>query len=107
MTKLKSISTPALALALALAWAGNCRAAATPGRIAITRERIAAAIRVAGIEVTAQQVLLLNDVAAESATPALQVESMERWGKDRMKVRMVCASSEECLPFYVAIRLSD
>jgi len=107
MTRYQTISTLALALILALAWTGNSSLAATRGRVAITRDQVAAAIRIAGIEVTAQQVLLLNDVAAESSAPALEVESMERWGRDRMKVRLACVSSEECLPFYVAVRLGD
>jgi hypothetical protein len=30
---------------------------------------------------------------------------MERWGDRRMKVRMDCASTQQCLPFFVAINL--
>jgi hypothetical protein len=32
---------------------------------------------------------------------------MERWGADRMRVRLDCAKREDCLPFYVAIHWSE
>ncbi len=32
---------------------------------------------------------------------------MERWGAHRMRVRMNCASSDQCLPFLVAVNWSD
>jgi hypothetical protein len=94
-----------LALALILAVA-PASAAAPPERVPITQARIAAAISDAGLPVAADQVSLLADVAAASAAPALVVESMQPWGDRRMRVRMSCASSDECLPFFVAIRLT-
>jgi len=92
-------------LALILA-AASASAAAPPERVPITQARIAAAISDAGLPVTAEQVSLLADVAASSIAPALVVESMQPWGDRRMRVRLSCASSDECLPFFVAIRLT-
>jgi hypothetical protein len=79
-------------------------AAAAAGRNAITTEQVAAALGGAGMRISPQQVVLLSNVVATTSAPALRVESMERWGDDRMKVRMNCAS-QECLPFFVAVNL--
>lgn len=79
-------------------------AAPAPGRAAITQAQIAAAITSAGMQISAEQVTLLTDVVATTASPALVVESMELWGNHRMKVRLDCAANEQCLPFFVAVR---
>ena len=81
--------------------------AATPGRAPITAEQVAAAINSAGIKVSANEVVLLSDVVAKTASPALKVESMERWGDRRMRVRLNCAKAEDCLPFFVAVSWSQ
>jgi hypothetical protein len=78
-------------------------AAAAPGHAAITTTQIAQAISGWGMNVSAQQVTLLTDVVATTSAPALKVESMEPWGDNRMKVRMDCATSQQCLPFFVAV----
>ena len=51
--------------------------------------------------------MLLADVVATNSAPKLKVESMERWGDHRMKFRLDCVKSEECLPFFVAVRWSQ
>jgi hypothetical protein len=98
MKRICSISALALSAAMA--------SAATPvaGRAAITTAQIAAAISRAGMAITAQQVTLLTDVTAATASPSLKVELIEPWGDHRMKVRLNCASSQECMPFFVAVR---
>jgi hypothetical protein len=82
-------------------------AAPAPGHTAITAAQIAAAISSAGMPISADQVALLTDVVATTASPALVVESMEPWGERRMKVRLDCAASEQCLPFIVAVRFGQ
>jgi len=98
MKKCCSISVLALSAAMACA--------DTPGaiRAPITATQIAAAISAAGMAITAQQVTLLTDVTATTASPVLKVELIEPWGDHRMKVRLDCASSEQCVPFFVAVR---
>jgi len=98
MTNHKFISTLILSLAMTLP------ASAATGLDSITKEQIAAAMSGAGIKVSPDQVTLLTDVVATTTTPGLKVESMERWGADRMRVRLDCAKREDCLPFYVAVR---
>jgi hypothetical protein len=101
MTNYKFISTIVLFAAMALP------AAAATGHDSITKEQVATAMSGAGMRVSADQVTLLTDVVASTSTPALRVESMERWGTDRMRVRLDCAKREDCLPFYVAINWSE
>jgi hypothetical protein len=101
MTSYKSISVLILSAAMALP------VAAASGRTAITTAQIAAAISASGAAVSPEQVTLLAEVVATTGNPALKVESIERWGDHRMKVRLACASNEECLPFLVAVHWND
>jgi hypothetical protein len=101
MKRYKSIPVLVLSAAMALP------VAAAPARNAITTAQIADAISASGAKVTPQQVSLLAEVVATTANPALKVQSVESWGDRRMMVRLECASSEECLPFLVAVRLND
>jgi len=98
MANFKFISIAILSMATTLP------VAAATGHDSITKEQVAAAMSGAGMKVSADQVTLLTDVVAATPTPALKVESMERWGTDRMRVRLDCAKREDCLPFYVAVR---
>ena len=75
-------------------------------REAITAAQVAAAMNAAGMKVSPQQIMLLAGVTARTSTPGLQVESMERWGDDRIKVRLDCSDPSACLPFFVAVRSS-
>jgi hypothetical protein len=93
------------ALSLSVALASS--AATPPGHVAITAAQVASAITGAGMSVSADQVSLLTDVVAASASPKLEVQSMEPWGDRRMRVRLSCANQEECLPFFVAIRFNQ
>jgi len=97
MTQYKLISTWIAAVAIVLP------AAAATGRHAITTGQIAAAIRGAGVAISAKQITLLTGVVARTGSPVLRVQSMEPLGGRRMKVRLECANIEECVPFYVAI----
>jgi hypothetical protein len=97
MKSLRSISILVLSGALAIS------AALAQQRVPIATTAIAAAISAAGMPVSTDQVSLLTDVTATKASPALTVESMQPWGDHRMKVRMNCAVSEQCLPFFVSV----
>lgn len=92
---------------LALSAAMAIPAGAAPGRVSVTTEQVAAAISGTGVSVSAEQVTMLTDVATKSDSPALNVQSIEPWGDHRMKVRMECSSRDECLPFYVSIRMNQ
>jgi hypothetical protein len=97
MKRYKPISVLILAAAAAIP------AAAETAREAISPAQVAGAISNAGVKISAQQVTLLADVVSTAPDPKLVMESMERWGDHRMKVRMNCANAE-CLPFYVSIQ---
>jgi hypothetical protein len=98
MKKYTFISAFTLLAAMALP------AAAAPGRTAITAAQVAGAINGMGMSVSADQVTLLTEVSASTGSPNLKVQSMEPWGDRRLKVRMDCATHQECLPFYVSVR---
>ncbi|MBB6145021.1 hypothetical protein HNQ77_002977 [Silvibacterium bohemicum] len=100
MTIRNSISALVLSAALTLP------AGAAAGREVITAEQVAATMTNAGMQVSAKQVELLTDVVATTATPTLKIRSMEPWGDHRMMVRLDCARSEECVPFFVAVRFN-
>ena len=57
--------------------------------------------------ITAEQVTLLTDITSATASPSLKVDLIEPWGDHRMKVRLDCASSQECMPFFVAVRCAQ
>jgi hypothetical protein len=78
-------------------------AKAVSGREAITAVQIAAAIRDAGLNVSAEQVTLLSDVLAKTSAPALRVESVGPWERNLARVRLGCFVSDECLPFVVTV----
>jgi hypothetical protein len=96
-------------LILALIFSAVVASAATPtpGHAAITTAQIATAVFAAGMQISPEQITLLTDVVATTTSPALMVESIEPWGDHRMKVRLNCAASEQCLPFFVAIRVGQ
>ena len=94
---------PLVLLSLALA----VPAGAAPSSTAITAEQVASAISSAGTKTTPAQVTLLSDVVATTPTPRLKVESIERWGDQRIKVRLNCIQADQCLPFFVAVQWSQ
>jgi hypothetical protein len=97
MTRYQWITVLLLSLLLVLP------ALAAPARNVITTAQVAAAISDMGMTVSAQQITLLSDAATKTSTPSLKVQYMEPWGDLRMKVRMGCATLDQCLPFYVAV----
>jgi hypothetical protein len=101
MTRVRFIPSAFLFAVMALP------AVAASGRVPITAEQVAAAINGAGMKVSANQVVLLADIMATNSAPRLKVESMERWGDHQIKFRLDCVKTEECLPFFVAVRWSQ
>jgi len=81
--------------------------AAASSRASITAAQVANAITGSGMKVSAQQVTLLADVVASTSNPILQVDSVEPWGDHRLRVRLSCASSDQCVPFLVAVHWGD
>jgi len=101
MTQRNLIPSVLLPLALAApAWAASAGTA-------ITAEQIAAAISSTGAKTTPAQVTLLSDVVATTPAPRLKVESIERWGDQKIKVRLNCVEADQCLPFFVAVQWSQ
>jgi hypothetical protein len=94
---------PAMLLSLALA----VPAWAAPASTAITAEQVAAAISSTGAQTTPAQVTLLSNVVATTPAPRLKVESIERWGDQKIKVRLNCIQADQCLPFFVAVQWSQ
>jgi hypothetical protein len=82
-----------------------CPAVAEPGHYAISTEQIAATVSRMGVQVLPEQVTLLTDVVATKVSPALKVRSIERWSNERMMARLECENREECLPFFVGLRM--
>jgi hypothetical protein len=87
--------------------AAVCPAVAAPGQYAISTEQIAATVSRMGMQVLPEQVTLLTDVVATKASPALKVRSIERWTNERMMARLECENREECLPFFVGLRMGQ
>lgn len=78
--------------------------AATPGHYAISTGNVAATISASGMEVSPEQITFLTDVVATKPAPALKLRSVEKIGSERLSARIECIESDECLPFFVAIR---
>lgn len=72
-------------------------------RYVISRDEIAAAVRDAGMPITAAQVAPLADVVSSVATPQLRVRSIEPSGGQQSVARIECVRSSDCLPFVVTI----
>ena len=82
-------------------------ALANPARYDITPDQVALAVTNRGMQVSPDRVVLLTEVVASVATPELRVKSIDRMGPARAIARLECADSEQCLPFVVAIRLTQ
>ena len=93
-------------LCIALA-AAALPALAAPGRYAITTERIAQAVSNNGVQVSPDQVSLFTGVVASVANPELKVESIDHAGSQGVIARIACADSGQCLPFLVALHVTD
>lgn len=89
-----------------------CLPAATPalaasGRYTIEPEKVAGAMAGIGMQVSTAQLTMLSAAVASTSEPQLQVESIQRWPGDKVVVRVECATREQCLPFFVGVRLGS
>lgn len=82
-------------------------AAAATGHYAIGSDRVAAAMSSFGMQVTPGQIAMMNDAVATTPAPQLQIQSVQRWPGNRVVVRVACAIQQECLPFFVSVRLDQ
>jgi hypothetical protein len=93
--------------AATLAAAAALPAAAAPIRHAVTPAEVVAAMSNIGMQISPDQVTLLAEVVTSTGNPQLTVKSMQRWDDHRVMVRLECANREQCLPFFVGLRLSQ
>lgn len=105
MTKCKSISI--LILSALASFGMAVPAMAASGGVPITAVQVANAITGSGMKVSPQQVTLPDYVVATTSNPILQVESVQPWGDHRLSVRLSCASTDQCVPFLVAVRWGE
>jgi hypothetical protein len=81
-------------------------AMAAPGRYPISVEQVAATMGRMGIRIAPEQVTLLTQVVATTSAPRLVVHSVEPWSDGRLRARLECESPEQCLPFFVGLRVN-
>ncbi len=91
---------------LVIAAVASCSALAASARYPISKQQVAAAVSDMGVEVAPEQVTFLADVVASTGAPRLTVQSMQRWGNQKMVARLQCESSDQCLPFFVSLKMS-
>lgn len=101
MTRLKFL----LCWFLILPVAAPARAAS--GHYAIGVDKVAGAMAAMGMQITPAQLTMMTDAVATTSEPQLRVQSMQRWPGDRVVVRLECATPEQCLPFFVSVRLGN
>jgi hypothetical protein len=82
-------------------------ALAASGHYAISPERVAGAMAAMGMQVSTAQLTMLSSPVATTAEPELRVQSMQRWPGDHVVVRLECENQQECLPFFVSVRLGS
>ncbi|HVT97755.1 MAG TPA: flagella basal body P-ring formation protein FlgA [Acidobacteriaceae bacterium] len=82
-------------------------ALAASGRYAISSENVAGAMATMGMQVSPTQLTLLSDPVATTTNPQLRVQSMQRWPGDKIVARLECATTQQCLPFFVSVRLGN
>ncbi len=87
--------------------AASVPAWAAPAHYAIRTEGVAVAMTGMGMQIAPEQVMLLSDVVATSASPKLRVRSVEKWGDHRLMVRLECEAAQECVPFMVGLQLGQ
>jgi hypothetical protein len=82
-------------------------AMAASGRFVINPDKVAGAMAGIGMQVSPAQLTMLSDAVATTADPQLLVQSMQRWPGDKVVVRLECATQQQCLPFFVSVRLGN
>lgn len=93
-------------LSCVLAGSAVSPAMAASGRYTISAEQVAATMNRMGMQVAAGQVTLLTQVVSTTSAPRLRVNSVEPWNDGRLRARLECESPEQCLPFFVGLRVN-
>jgi hypothetical protein len=93
----------AVLIAIVPAWQGMTAAE----RFSVNSAQVAAAISNLGVVTKAEDVTLLTHVVAAVQSPSLRVRTVHRTYNDRLLVRMECAETDNCLPFFVSLRASE
>ena len=99
----RSISLPTLTFLIFSAM----RAEAVAHGVPVTVDEVEAAIQETGVDVSPVQVVMLSTVVAKSNVPSLKVQSVGPRSAHQDIVRLTCSTSDECLPFYVAVNHLD
>jgi hypothetical protein len=81
-------------------------AVAASGHYPINAEQVAATMNRMGMRVAPEQVTLLTQVVATTNAPRLRVNSVEPWNDGSLRARLECESPEQCLPFFVGLRVN-
>lgn len=78
---------------------------AAPAHYPISTEQVAAALAGMGMPVAPAQIVMVSGIVANTPNPQLRIDSIQRWGT-RVMVRLQCESQDQCLPFFVNLRLN-
>ena len=79
---------------------------AVPGRYPLTTATVSVVLQSAGLIASPTQIELPLQLTAESASPTLHVVTAEMMNSNRLRVRLACESSRDCLPFFALVDLS-
>jgi hypothetical protein len=72
-------------------------------RAPISQERVSCALAAAHLVVRDSQIQMLSETISRTATSQLKVTRIEKWNDASALVRIRCAKSSECMPFYVVV----
>ena len=76
-------------------------------RFPITGASVAEALRSGGIAVDPAQVQLPAGLSSSTSTPVLKLSGAEMLQDGRMRVRLLCGTGRECIPFLATVRLRE
>ncbi|MGB8011401.1 MAG: hypothetical protein WCF68_07295 [Terriglobales bacterium] len=76
-------------------------------RTAISTQRIADAMTLAGIAVRPSQIELLSPINSATASATMRVVSVRHGAAGTTKAKLRCQDNRECLPFYVLVHGVD
>ncbi len=72
-------------------------------RAPISQERVSYSLAAAHLAVEESQIQMLSETLSRTATPLLKVTRIEKWNDASALVRIRCAKTSECMPFYVVV----
>jgi len=96
-----------LILVLLTMAAATSPSAAASDHYPISPSVVAETMGRSGIQVSPDQITFSTGVVATSLSPALKVRSVQKLDTDRLRARLECVNSDECLPFYVDVHVGQ